>query len=43
MNEFKVNKASGEVMPGNDNSGHVYGTTLSDNEKWQIVEFLKTL
>ena len=28
--------------PGNANSGHVYGTTLSDDEKRAVVEYLKT-
>jgi hypothetical protein len=29
-------------IPGNSNAGHVYGTTLSDDEKQAIVEYLKT-
>ena len=29
-------------VPGNSNSGHVYGTTLSDDDKRAIVEYLKT-
>ena len=29
-------------IPGNGNTGHVYGTTLSDDEKIAIVEYLKT-
>jgi len=28
---------------GNDNAGHNYGTGLSDNEKWSLVEYMKTL
>ena len=28
---------------GNGNQGHLYGTELSDAEKWQVVEYLKTL
>jgi mono/diheme cytochrome c family protein len=27
---------------GNDNSGHLYGTQLSDADKWAVIEFLKT-
>lgn len=43
-NEFKVLKAGGEtIMPGNDNGGHNYGTLLSDEEKWALVEYMKTL
>ena len=29
--------------PGNSNLGHEYGTTLSDEERWDLIEFLKTL
>jgi hypothetical protein len=28
---------------GNSNSGHDYGTKLSDNEKRDLIEYLKTL
>jgi hypothetical protein len=28
---------------GNGNGGHEYGTTLSDDDRWAIVEYLKTL
>jgi cytochrome c peroxidase len=30
-------------VPGNSNAGHEYGTTLSDQEKWDLIEYLKTL
>jgi len=30
------------AVPGNANSGHVYGTTLSADDKRAIVEYLKT-
>ncbi len=30
------------TVPGNSNSGHVYGTTLSDDDKRAIVEYMKT-
>ncbi len=30
------------TTPGNSNRGHVYGTTLTDEEKRAIVEYLKT-
>ncbi|MDW7547708.1 hypothetical protein J8Z24_11990 [Pseudoalteromonas sp. SCSIO 43201] len=43
MNEFNVKQGNGDVMPGNSNHGHLHGTTLSNDEKWQLVEFLKTL
>jgi len=28
---------------GNSNAGHEYGTTLSDADKWALIEYLKTL
>jgi hypothetical protein len=28
---------------GNANGGHVYGTNLTDDEKWDLIEFLKIL
>ena len=28
---------------GNSNAGHEFGTTLSDAERWDLVEYLKTL
>ncbi|MEQ1909752.1 MAG: cytochrome c [Vicinamibacterales bacterium] len=30
------------TIPGNSNDGHVYGTTLSEDDKRAIVEYLKT-
>ena len=31
------------TLPGNSNRGHLYGTDLTDEEKEQLIEFLKTL
>jgi hypothetical protein len=31
------------AVKGNSNLGHEYGTTLSDDERWALVEYLKTL
>ena len=31
------------TLPGNANSGHNYGTGLTDAEKWDLVEYIKTL
>ena len=28
---------------GNSNSGHDFGTTLTEDERWAIIEYLKTL
>ncbi len=30
-------------VPGNSNLGHDYGTDLGDTEKWQLIEYIKTL
>ena len=30
-------------VPGNRNTGHNYGTTLTDAEKWDLIEYLKSL
>lgn len=30
-------------VPGNGNGGHTYGTTLSEEDRWALVEYLKTL
>jgi hypothetical protein len=29
-------------VPGNGNGGHLYGTTLSDEDKRAVVEYLKS-
>ena len=31
------------TLPGNSNAGHEYGTSLSDAERMELVEYLKTL
>ena len=31
------------TLPGNLNSGHWWGTELTDPQKWDLIEFLKTL
>jgi hypothetical protein len=28
---------------GNSNAGHEFGTDLSEDEKWQLIEYLKQL
>lgn len=30
-------------LPGNSNAGHTFGTQLSDEEKWALIEFMKSL
>jgi len=41
--EFRVNDDKGNVYPGNSNLGHEYGTHWSDEEKWAVIEYMKTL
>jgi len=31
------------AIKGNSNSGHTYGTSLTDEQKWQLIEYIKTL
>jgi Cytochrome c len=31
------------TVPGNGNGGHLYGTDLTEAEKWDLIEYLKTL
>ena len=31
------------ALYGNNNSGHLFGTQLTDDEKWSLIEYLKTL
>jgi hypothetical protein len=30
-------------LPGNRNTGHPFGNHLTDAQRWQVVEYLKTL
>jgi hypothetical protein len=30
-------------VDGNRNTGHDYGTTLTDDQKWDLIEYLKSL
>jgi hypothetical protein len=40
---FWVNYSNGATIPGNSNAGHEYGASLSDDERKQLIEYLKTL
>lgn len=42
-NEFRVTDSAGNIIEGNSNLGHNYGTHLEDAEKWAIIEYMKTL
>lgn len=43
MSQFQVRDSNGMVLAGNSNDGHLYGTSLSDTDKWALVEYMKTL
>jgi hypothetical protein len=41
---FQTHDASGAPLDGNSNAGHDYGNaTLSDDDRWALIEFMKTL
>jgi mono/diheme cytochrome c family protein len=40
---FKVLKDDGTIMPGNSNLGHTWGTQLTDDQKWDLIEYMKSL
>ena len=52
---FRTRDDAGNPIPGNSNAGHEYGTgkprpgggdglpPLTDAERWQLVEYLKSL
>jgi hypothetical protein len=41
---FRVRKEqTGEPIPGNFNSGHSYGTDLTEEQRYELVEYLKRL
>ncbi|CAA7612630.1 conserved hypothetical protein [Magnetospirillum sp. LM-5] len=31
------------TKPANSNAGHTYGTDLTDEQRWQLIEYIKTL
>jgi hypothetical protein len=46
---FRTRDDAGRPIPGNSNAGHEYGTgrdglpALTDEQRWQLVEYLKSL
>jgi hypothetical protein len=45
---YSTERAAGATLldttqVGNGNAGHVYGTTLSDAERYALIEYIKTL
>lgn len=41
--KFRVRGDDGQPIPGNSNAGHSFGEELTDEERWDLVEYLKTL
>jgi cytochrome c5 len=41
--KFNVNNPDGSPIVGNSNAGHVFGASLSDQERGWLLEYLKTL
>lgn len=41
--EFRTHDDDGNPIPGNSNAGHEYGVEISDEERGQLIEYLKTL
>ena len=40
---FRVtDEKTGEPLPGNSNAGHPFGTTLTEAERYDLIEYLKT-
>ena len=40
---FRARDDDGKPIPGNSNEGHEFGTDLSQDERRQLVEYLKSL
>jgi hypothetical protein len=40
---FERRKVYDTTQPGRSNHGHTFGDDLSDDERWAVIEFLKTL
>ncbi|GAA6139859.1 hypothetical protein NBRC116583_36060 [Arenicella sp. 4NH20-0111] len=43
LNEFQVKDSENRIQPGNSNRGHEFGTQWSDDQKWAVIEYMKTL
>ena len=40
---FNVSNPDGTPIVGNSNAGHEFGATLGEEERRQLIEYLKTL
>lgn len=38
---FRTTDDEGRPIPGNSNAGHDYGTALTEDQRWQLIEYLK--
>ncbi len=43
LSEFRVLDSNGHIQPGNSNLGHDYGEDLTNDQKWALIEYMKTL
>ncbi len=43
LSQFQVFDTDGTEIKGSSNAGHTYGTELSAEDKWALVEYMKTL
>jgi hypothetical protein len=41
--KFSAKDAQGKWIPGNRNDGHDFGSKLTEDERHQLLEYLKTL
>jgi hypothetical protein len=41
--DYELQTGCGDINSGNSNCGHDFGTTLSEQEKKALLEYLKTL
>ena len=43
MPEIDFRRIYDVAQPGRGNQGHTFGDKLSDDERWAVIEYLKTL
>ena len=43
LNLFRTRDENGDLIPGNSNMGHNFGTTWTNSQKRAVIEYLKTL
>ena len=40
--KFRTEDAAGNPITGNSNAGHIWGTQLTPDQKWDLIEYMKT-